>query len=424
MAVTMTPDGGGPRGIDPRRASDAAPKPAPWNDPIVRGFLIQAVTLAVLSVLVYLGVTNIIANLNKNPNLHFGLGFLGQVAGFDVSQSLIEFDRSSTYGRALIVGILNTVVVSIIGIFLATILGFVIGIARLSTNWLIRQLATIYVEVIRNVPLLLILFFVYFGVIANLPSARQAYHLPVGAFLSVRGLALPKPIFNSGAEWIGLAFLVAIGLSIFVSRWAKARQIATGQQFPALWTNLGLLLGLPILAFAAVDLVRLLSGGGFLAEGGPITVDYPHLQGFNIEGGWAILPEAVALVLGLVIYTASYISEVVRAGINAVAKGQKEAGKALGLSNTQMLRLVVVPQALRVAIPPLTNQYLNLTKNSSLAVSIGYPDLVAIFAGTVLNQTGQSLICMPITMMIYLVLSLLTSFVMNWYNSRSKLVER
>lgn len=392
-----------------RPSHDGPPPVKPWNNPVYRQYGYQVLLLAGLGIGFWFIASNVVANLRKQ-NKSLGFDFLGQVSGFDISQSLIDYSNTSTYGRVFLVGLLNTVMVAAIGILLSTILGFVIGIARLSTNWLVRKMATAYVEVLRNVPLLLQLFFWYFGILQTLPSTRQSMSVPGGGFLNVRGLYLPKPVPEPGFALVVMALVVALIASIGVSMWARRRQVATGSIFPVGWTAVGLILGLPLLAF--------------LASGRPLHFDYPALKGFNFEGGMVLLPEFMALLFGLVFYTAAYIAEVVRSGIVAVPKGQTEAARALGLPTGQVLRLVVVPQAMRVIVPPLTNQYLNLTKNSSLGVAIGYPDLVSVFAGTVLNQTGQAVEVIFMTMLVYLALSLLTSTFMNWFNRRIRLVER
>jgi general L-amino acid transport system permease protein len=378
-------------------------------EPKVRSVIYQVVLLVALVMLGWEIVTNTAENLRRQ-NIASGFGFLNRTSGFDISQHLIEYTNTMSYGRAFLVGLLNTILVTVIGIVLATILGFVIGIARLSNNWLIARLATAYVEVIRNVPLLLQLFLWYFAVLKNLPGPRQSYQIPGGGALNVRGLYLPAPVPQTGFGMVVGALLVGIIAWIGLAIWARRRQLATGQTFPIVWAGLGLTVLLPALVFMAL--------------GGPITFDYPALAGFNYRGGMVVQPEFAALVVGLVTYTASFIAEIVRSGIAGVSRGQKEAAAALGLRQGQVLRLVVVPQAMRIIIPPLTSQYLNLTKNSSLAVAIGYPDLVSVFAGTVLNQTGQAVEVILITMGVYLTLSLLTSAFMNWFNARMALVER
>jgi general L-amino acid transport system permease protein len=374
-----------------------------------RQLIYQAVLMVLLVALFWMIISNTATNMRKQ-NIASGFGFWDRTAGFDISQSLIEYTNTSSYGRAFWVGLLNTVLVASIGIVLATILGFVMGIARLSTNWLIARLATLYVEIARNIPLLLQLFVWYFAVLKNLPSPRQSYQIPGGAYLNLRGLFLPKPILQSGFGMELAAICLGIVGSVLIYLWARRRQRLTGQRFPVLWTALALIIGFPLVVF-------------FVA-GEPITFDYPELKGFNFEGGVVVLPELIALIAGLVFYTASYIAEIVRAGIQGVSKGQKEAARALGLHSGQVLRLVILPQAMRIIIPPLTSNYLNLTKNSSLAVAIAYPDLVSVFAGTVLNQTGQAVEILLITMLVYLTFSLLTSAFMNWFNRHMALVER
>jgi len=377
--------------------------------PEVRQILWQVILAVGLTALLYMIITNTQANLKKQ-NIASGLGFWDRTAGFDISQSLIEYANTSSYGRAFWVGLWNTVIIAVIGIFFATLLGFTMGIARLSHNWLISKIAAIYVELVRNVPLLLQLFIWYFAVLKNLPSPRQTYVIPGGGFLNVRGLYLPKPIAEAGLTTELIAVALGIVATTVIGLWARRRRILTGQPFPVFWTGLGLIVGIPLVLFFVL--------------GAPLKFDYPELKGFNFEGGITVLPEFMALLVGLVFYTGGFISEIVRSGIQGVPKGQKEASKALGLSNGQMLRLVVIPQAMRIIIPPLTSQFLNLTKNSSLAVAIAYPDLVSVFAGTVLNQTGQAVEVILITMLVYLTLSLVTSAFMNWFNAHVALVER
>ena len=387
----------------------AKPRTALIYNPKVRGIVYQALLLAAIAFLVWEAASNAIANLAR-AKIASGFGFWHNTAGFDISQHLIDYSTTSSYGRAFWVGLLNTLLVAGLGIVLATVLGFIIGIARLSTNWLVARLAAIYVEVIRNLPLLLQLLFWYNAVLKVLPEMRDSLLLPGGGFLNNRGVFLPQPVFQDGSGAALAALIVAIVGSIAFRIWAKRRQIRTGQQAPVFRVALALVVGLPLLAL--------------LATGFPIDFLYPEKGRFNIRGGIEILPEFMALLFGLVIYTAAFIAEVVRAGIMAVAKGQAEAAASLGLRPGPTLRLVVIPQAMRVIVPPLTSQYLNLTKNSSLAVAIGYPDLVQIFAGTVLNQTGQAVEVVVITMGVYLTISLVTSLLMNLYNRRVMLTER
>jgi general L-amino acid transport system permease protein len=393
----------------PRAVSEGLPRASLINDPRLRAIVFQALVIVALVAFVVWIADNTITNLRR-ANIASGFDFLWHRAGFDIAQTLIPYSTESTYGTALIVGLLNTLLVAIVGIVLASIIGFLLGIARLSANWLLARLATVYIETLRNIPVLLQLLFWYKAVLSLLPSPRQGYPLPFGANLSNRGLLVPSAIAEPAFAYTPLAFLVAIIAVVVLGRWAHRRQLATGRPFPMFWTGLAILICLPLVIF--------------LATGAPLAFQYPQLKGFNFVGGWNIKPEFISLLLGLSLYTATYIAEIVRAGILAVAHGQTEAAYALGLRPGSTLRLVVVPQAMRVIIPPLTSQYLNLTKNSSLAVAIGYPDLVAVFAGTVLNQTGQAVEVIFLTMLVYLAISLATSLFMNWFNRRVALVER
>ena len=378
------------------------------NDPKVRSRAAQIIFLLVLVWLGYEIVHNTSANLTKlGKNVDFG--FLRNTAGFDIIQRPIEYSRESSYFVAIVVGFINTLIVAILGIICATIIGFVVGIMRLSSNWLVAKLATGYVEIIRNIPLLLQILFWYTAVLKPLPGPKESLSFFGFAFLSNRGLIVPKPIWSDGAGFVGIALIIGCIAAIAISRWARLRQERTGEQFPSFWAGLGAIIGLPLITF--------------LVAGAPVTFEYPEFKGFNFVGGTTILPELIALLLALSIYTASFIAEIVRAGIMAVSHGQSEAAHALGLRAQPTLRLVVIPQALRVIIPPLTSQYLNLTKNSSLAVAIAYPDLVAM-GGVVMNQSGRAVEIVVIWMIVYLTVSLLTSSFMNWYNARVRLVER
>ena len=377
--------------------------------PEVRQVLFQVILIVAIGALFWMIISNTATNL-KRQNIASGFGFWDTTAGFDISQSLIEYSNTSTYGRAFWVGFYNTILVAVIGIVLATLVGFTMGIARLSSNWLIARLATVYVETIRNIPLLLQLFVWYFAVLKTVPPPRQSLELPGGIFLNLRGLYLPAPEPKPGFSMVLSALAAGVLVSIAIAIWARRRQRLTGAQFPT--------------GIAALILIVVLPVGAFVYAGAPLDFSYPHLRGFNFEGGIVVLPELMALILGLVVYTGAFIAEIVRAGIQGVSKGQKEAALAIGLSKSQSLRLVVIPQAMRIIIPPLTNNYLNLTKNSSLGVAIAYPDLVNVFAGTVLNQTGQAVEVILITMLVYLSLSLITSLFMNWFNARMALVER
>jgi general L-amino acid transport system permease protein len=354
-------------------------------------------------------ITNVTDNLARQ-NIASGFGFWDRTAGFDISQSLIEYTNQSTYGQAFWAGLMNTLLVAGIGLVFATVLGFLVGIGRLSSNWLIARICGAYVEILRNVPLLLQLLFWYFAVLKNLPGPRQSIPLPAGASLNVRGLYIPAPVPEPGFGAVLIALSIGVVLSIAVAIWSRRRQRETGERFPVLWTTLALVLLLP--------------GAVYIAFGQPLSFEYPALRGFNFQGGIAIQPEFMALLVGLSTYTASFIAEIVRAGIAGVPRGQREAANAVGLSKGLTMRLVIIPQALRIIIPPLTSQYLNLAKNSSLAVAIGYPDFVSVFTGTVLNQTGQAVEVILLTMLVFLTISLITSAFMNWFNKHIALVER
>ena len=390
-------------------AHSTASRLAFWNDVRIRGVILQIVVLVVLIGFVAFIVHNTATNLAR-LGVASGFGFLDSVAGFDISITLIDYSLTSNNARVFLVGLLNTLLVSACGIVLATLVGFVVGVLRLSNNWVIARLATVYVETLRNVPLLLQIVFWYFGVLATLPGVRQSLSIGDIFFLNNRGLAFPGPIPEAGFSLVPMALLVAIVAAIAIYRWARRRQEATGQQFPAIRVGLALVIGLPFIAAALT---------GF-----PLSWDYPQLQGFNFIGGVRVLPEFVALLLALSLYTAAFIAEIVRSGIQSVSHGQTEAALALGLRPGTTTRLIIIPQALRVIVPPLTSQYLNLAKNSSLAVVIGYPDLVSVFSGTVLNQTGQAVEVIAITMAVYMTISLAISMFMNWYNRRVRLVER
>ena len=377
-------------------------------DPKFRGIFYQVLTLLIVLVIGWWIFDNTTENLARSGTAS-GYGFLRGRAGFDIGQSLIAYTSDSTYGRAIVVGFLNTMLVAVLGIFTATIVGFIIGLGRLSRNWLVAKLCTLYVEVFRNIPVLLIIFFWYKGVLDSLPQVRDSIALPFNIFLNNRGLAFPNPIWGEGAWLIPVAFLIGVVATIVVARWAKQRQAATGKQFHTIWTGIGLIVGLPVLAF--------------LIMGAPLTFDSPIAGRFNMTGGARILPEFVALYVALSLYTASFIAEVIRAGIRGVAKGQSEAAFALGLQPSHTTRLVVVPQAMRIIIPPLTSQYLNLTKNSSLGVAIGFPELFST-TSTTLNQTGQAVEAISIMLTVYLAISIATSIFMNWFNAKMALVER
>jgi general L-amino acid transport system permease protein len=367
------------------------------------GFAFQILFVAALIWIGYEIVVNARANLQAQ-RITSGFGFLGNTAGFDVSQNLIPYSGSDTYTRVFFVGLLNTLLVALIGIFFATLIGFMVALGRLSPNWLLSRISGGYVELIRNLPLLFQILFWYLAVLAALPNPRQSIALFGSFFLSNRGLVIPRPIAEPGLEPFAIALLVAVVAALLLRSYARRQLFEVGRLIRIWPIVLGLLIGLPLLTS--------------LVFGAPVMFEIPQLKGFNFAGGSRVIPEFVALLLALSLYTAAFIAEIVRAGIQSVHKGQMEAGASLGLSRGSTLRLIVVPQALRVILPPLTNQYLNLTKNSSLAVAIGYPDLVSVFAGTTLSQTGQAIEIIAITMGVYLLISLVTSAVMSFYGWR------
>jgi general L-amino acid transport system permease protein len=379
------------------------------NDPRARALFYQGLLAATLIGLAYLAWSNAVANMQAR-GVPMGFGFWDETAGFDVNQALIPYSALSTYGRAFWVGLLNTLLVGAVSIVLATPLGFAVGLARLAPNWLLSRIALVYVELTRNTPLLLQLFFWYNAVLKTLPSPRQSVSVAGLFFLNNRGLYLPRPIYSDGAWLVGAALALAAGLTVALAFVGRRRQAATGERSQDLWTALTLIVGLPTVAY--------------FAAGRPIGLEVAQLAGFNLRGGTEIHPEFAALVFGLVTYTASFIAEIVRAGVLAVPRGQSEAAAALGLHRPLSLRLVVVPQALRLITPPLTSQYLNIVKNSSLAVFVGYPDLVLVFAGTVLNQTHAAMQVMAVTMAVYLAISLVVSFALNLFDARNALKER
>ncbi|GLK72910.1 amino acid ABC transporter permease [Ancylobacter dichloromethanicus] len=379
------------------------------NDPKVRSIGLQLIALVVVVFLGWSFAENARDNLAAQK-IATGFGFLDNTSGFGINQTLIPYSETSTYGRAFFVGLLNTILVAVVGIILATIIGFLVGIGRLSKNFVVRTISTVYVEVLRNLPPLFQILFWYLAVLSAMPSPRQSISLFGEVFISNRGIILPRPLFGEGAGIVVWAIGLAVLLVILFRHWSASRQEETGRRLPVLWINLGLLIGLPLVAM--------------IVTGFPISFETPELKGFNFVGGVQVIPEFVALTVALATYTAAFIAENVRSGIQSVSHGQSEAAHSLGLRNGQTLRLVIIPQAMRVIIPPLTSQYLNLTKNSSLAVGIGYPDLVAVFAGTALNQTGQAIEIIAITMGVYLLLSIITATIMNAYNRRVALVER
>jgi len=389
--------------------SATTPEKVPFlNDPDKRAILYQIGVAAMVALLGYYLISNTLANLERQA-IATGFGFIEKESAFEIGETLISYSAADTYGKALLVGALNTLLVSFIGITLTVILGTFIGIARLSTNWLVSKLAAAYIEVFQDIPVLLQLFFWYAFFYEMLPSPRQALNPFTGLFLCNRGMIFAIPEYHPAFKYMGFAFLAACVLVFFMRRWASKRQALTGKSFPVFSTAVGLLIGLPLITW--------------LLAGMPTAMSVPALKGFNFKGGLSVSPEFSALLLGLVLYTAAFVAEVVRAGIQSVSHGQSEAAMAIGLKSGQVLNLVILPQALRVIIPPLTSQMLNLTKNSSLAVAIGYPDFVSV-AGTTINQTGQAMEGVALIMAVYLCFSLATSAFMNWYNKKMKLVER
>lgn len=378
------------------------------SDPTVRGILYQVVMIGAVAALGYWLVKNTMHNLEVRK-IASGFDFLSREAGLPIGDTpFIDYTPENSYFTALIVGVLNTARVAIFGVIVATLLGTFLGIARLSKNWLLGRCAHLYVEVMRNIPLLLQLIF-WWAVLQGLPGVRQALDFGFSIFLSNRGIKYPTPVWQPGYGLVLGAFVVGCGAAWAIARWARLRQEATGDQFPSFWAGLAAIAGLPLLAFLVI--------------GAPGELSRPALRGFNFVGGGTLTPEFAALLIGLVTYTAAFIAEIVRSGIMAVPQGQWEAAGSLGLPRSRVLKLVVLPQALRVIVPPMTSQYLNITKNSSLAVAIGYPDLVSI-ANTTMNQTGQAIEGVAIIMAVYLTISLSISAFMNWYNRRIALVER
>ena len=367
------------------------------------GFVVQLLFVAALAWIAYEIVANARANLQAQ-RITAGFGFMANTAGFDVNQYLIPYSNSDPYTRVFVVGLLNTLLVSVIGIFFATLIGFLVALGRLSPNWLLSRISGSYVELIRNLPLLFQILFWYLAVLAALPNPRQSIAIFDSFFLSNRGLVIPKPIGEPGFEAFAFALLIAIVAAIVLWRYSRRQLFQSGEVIKVWPYALGLVVGLPLLAM--------------LIFGPPVKFEVPALKGFNFAGGSRVIPEFVALTLALSTYTAAFIAEIVRAGILSVHRGQMEAGSSLGLQRGSVLRLIVIPQALRVILPPLTNQYLNLTKNSTLAVAIGYPDLVSVFAGTTLSQTGQAIEIIGITMGVYLLISLVTSAIMSFYGWR------
>src|SRR5476649_209196 len=379
------------------------------TNPAVRAWLYQIFAVVLLVACLGYLLHNTITNLTTR-GITSGFDFLSRGAGFGIIQHLIDYQEGDTYARVFVIGLLNTLLVSVLCIVFASVMGFIVGLCRLSDNWLLRKLSTVYIETFRNIPLLLQIFFWYFAVLRNLPGPRQAVNAFDLIFLSNRGLYMPTPVMGEGAIAALLALVLAIAVSLLLFTINRRHQMATGElrrSWP--WIIL-LLIALP--------------GAAQLMAGVAIHWDMPELHGFNFRGGMVLIPELASLTLALSIYTSTFIAEVIRSGIQSVPFGQHEAARSLGLPNPVTLNQVILPQALRVIIPPLTSQYLIIVKNSSLAAAIGYPDMVSLFAGTVMNQTGQAIETIAITMGVYLIISLGISFLMNIYNQRKALVER
>lgn len=386
-----------------------APKGSFLSDPRVRAWVFQVLTVVLVVGLGWYLFHNMQVN-QQHRGITSGFGFLNNSAGFGIAQHLIDYTEADTYWRVLAIGILNTLLVSIIGIVLATVVGFTLGVARLSKNWLINKLAAVYIETFRNIPPLLQILFWYFAIFLSLPGPRQAHSFLDTFFVSSRGLNMPAAITAPGFGPFVVAVILAIVATVLMARWATRRFEATGQPFHKFWVGLAIMIVIPALCA--------------LVFGAPVHWEVPALKGFNFSGGWVMIPELLAVVLSLSVYTAAFIAEIVRSGIRSVSHGQTEAAHSLGLRNGPTLRKVIIPQALRVIVPPLTSQYLNLMKNSSLAAAVGYPEMVSLFSGTVLNQTGQAPEVMAITMTVYLAISISISLLMNGYNKRIALIER
>ena len=383
-----------------------------WRDPDKRAMLYQVIVVALLIWFVGSIISNTATNM-EDRGLASGFGFLKTGAGFGIiSTPLIPYTEESSYGTVFLVGLVNTIIIAFVGCVLALFLGFIVGIARLSSNWLVQKVATAYIELFRNIPLLLQILFWYSAVLKPLPGPRSLHKAGEEVFLSLnnRGLIFAEPVGQAGMTTVWWALLAGVILTFLMRWWAKRRQMNTGKQFPVFTVSLALIIALPLAVF--------------FFKGSPMDFIPAEMTRFSLKGGVTIIPEFIALLLALVVYTAAFIAEIVRAGIQSVSHGQTEAASALGVKPNHRMRLVVIPQAMRVIVPPLTSQFLNLTKNSSLATAIAYPDLFSVFAGTTLNQTGQAVEIMAMTLAVYLTLSLLTSGFMNWYNSRIKLVER
>jgi general L-amino acid transport system permease protein len=380
-----------------------------YNNPRIRALIYQFILVSALFFFFYAIVSNAMSNMDAR-GIKSGFEFLSSTAGFDILMSLIPYDATHTYGRTFLVGLLNTLLVSSIGIVLATLIGFLMGIAYFSSNWLVKRFAIIYVETFRNIPLLLQVFFWYFAVLASLPGPRQSYALGESIFLNVRGLYFPEPVAEPGALWVFISIAISLILIYALRKRALHRKQETGQETPVWSLSWLILISIPLMMC--------------LLMGMPFHLSYPELKGFNFQGGISVIPELMALVVALSVYTGAFIAEAVRAGVQSVPSGQIEAAKSLGLSSRKIMSLIVVPQAMRVITPLLNSEYQSLVKNSTLATAIGYPDLFTVFVGTTLNQTGQAIEIMFMTMCVYFVVNMMISFFMNRFNRRVTLVTR
>lgn len=375
----------------------------------IRGILFQLLTvIGLVAFLWYIG-TNTVANIEQR-GIQTGFGFLQGTAGFGIDQSPIPYTEEDTHGRVFIVGLLNTIIITVVGIIFSTLVGLIIGVLRLSSNWLIAKLAKAYIDFFRNIPLLLQILFWYNVVLRSMPSPKQSFNFFDIIFVNNRGLYFPLPNYNTTFFVMLASLVIAILCGFVLNKWANKRKEKTGNDFFVLPWALGLVFLFPII--------------GYFLSGANLHFSYPELRGFNFKGGKTLSPEFLALAFALTIYTATFIAEAVRSGIEAVGHGQKEAAASMGFSPYQSLKLVVLPQAIRIAIPPIINQYLNLMKNSSLATAVGYPEIVTVFAGTSLNQVGQAIEIIAMTMLVYLIFSLLVSALLNWFNHKMKIKER
>lgn len=380
-----------------------------FNNPANRALIYQFFLVLGLGYFFYIIVSNTMANMEAR-GIKSGISFLGETAGFDILMSLIPYDATHTYGKTFVVGLLNTILVSMIGIFFATVIGFIMGVAHFSHNWLISKSSTIFIETFRNIPLLLQVFFWYFAVLSSLPSTRQSLSIGEAFFLNIRGLYLPDLVGDDGSSVVYSAIFIALAAIFALRRFAKKQQEKSGKQLPVLAISLAILIGLPLLAV--------------LVMGVPFHWDFPVLKGFNYRGGITIIPELIALALALSIYTGAFIAEAVRAGVQSVPHGQTEAARSIGMNEKQIMKLIIVPQAMRVISPLLNSEYQSLVKNSTLATAIGYPDLFTVFVGSTLNQTGQAIEIVFMTMAVYFIINMFISVFMNLFDKKVSLITK